>query len=84
MNKCHSVKCIETGKRYLNVQEAAKENYICHSAIVAACRGRRKTAAGYHWEYCTPEEARREEVKRILEADPVFMAMVQQLKELSV
>lgn len=84
MNKTQGVKCIETGKTFLTVQEAAKANFICHSAIIAACRGRRKTAAGFHWEYCTVEETRRETVKRILEADPVFMQELQRLKELSV
>ena len=84
MNKNHAVKCIETGEKFLTVTEAAKNNYICHTAIIAACKGRRKTAAGYHWAYCTPEEERREQVKRILNADPVFVQMVQQLKELSV
>ena len=84
MNKNHAVKCIETGKTYLTVTEAAKEHYIAHSAIIKACKGVNKTAAGFHWAYCTVEEERRETVHRILQADPVFMRELEKLKELSV
>lgn len=84
MNKNHAVKCIETGKTYLTISEAAKEYYIAHSAIIKAIKGENRTAGGVHWRNCTVEEERRETVHRILQADPVFMAELERLKELSV
>lgn len=80
MNNGRAVKCIETGKTYLSVAEAAKEHYITYTAISAACSGRLKTAAGFHWKFCTPEEERRETVRRVLQSDPAFMNAVEGLK----
>lgn len=45
------VRCIESGVVYATVTDAARENDIDHSGICAACRGRQKTAGGFHWEY---------------------------------
>lgn len=51
MNRPRKVKCIETGKIYDSITDAARACYITYTAITAACRGRRKTAAGFHWCY---------------------------------
>lgn len=51
MNKNRKVKCIETGVIYESIIAAAKAVYISHAAIIGACRGYQKTAAGFHWCY---------------------------------
>lgn len=49
--------CIETGKEYETLAAAAKDcNYSSPSHISAACRGLRKTAAGYHWQFIEKEK----------------------------
>lgn len=61
MEKCHKasaeahkrmVRCVETGKIYSSVSEAANDiNYKSVSHISSCCTGRKKTAGGFHWEY---------------------------------
>jgi len=47
-----TVKCVETGEIFGGVREAARKLKIpYHSGISACCRGERKTANGYHWQY---------------------------------
>ena len=46
-----SVKCTETGKVYKTISDAAKDLGINGSKITAVCRGHRKRAGGYRWEY---------------------------------
>lgn len=82
MNNVKPVICIDTGKVYDSVNDAAKDNFISHSAIVAACNGRRKTAAGKRWKYCNDYRAIiRAEIRAVLQADPVFMDMLEDLKQ---
>lgn len=50
--KIKAVKCVETGKTYSSITEAAKAAYISYTAILAALKGRQQTAAGCHWVYC--------------------------------
>lgn len=45
------VKCIELDMVYDSVAEAAEYTGAYTSNISACCRGRYKTAGGYHWEY---------------------------------
>ena len=45
------VKCIETGKIYTTIKEAAKENNTSRQNISHVLNGRQETAGGYHWEY---------------------------------
>ena len=45
------VVCVESGKIYGSITEAAKELKISHQNISACCKGRRKTCGGFHWEY---------------------------------
>lgn len=44
--------CIETGDIYRSGKYATEVlGMKCKTAITAVCRGKRKTAGGYHWEY---------------------------------
>ena len=45
------VLCIETGIIYLSAREVEKTIHINHTSIAGCCRGERKTAGGYHWQY---------------------------------
>jgi group I intron endonuclease len=47
----HKVICLETSAVYNGTKEAGRLNNIDHSAIAKVCRGERKTAGGYHWQY---------------------------------
>ena len=44
------VRCIETEVVYLSQSEASRQTGIAASSISACCRGKRKTAGGFHWE----------------------------------
>lgn len=47
--------CIETNEVFESIKEAAKTiNYNCH--ISDCCKGKRKTAGGYHWAYYEEQE----------------------------
>ena len=43
--------CIETGIIYESLSEAARQTKIDKSSISKCCRGKRKTAGGFHWEF---------------------------------
>ena len=45
------VECVETGKTYDKIKDAAEDSGASASKINAVCRGSRKTAGGYHWKY---------------------------------
>lgn len=45
------VRCVETGEVYPSQATAQRELEIGRADICACCRGRQKTAGGYHWEY---------------------------------
>lgn len=45
------VLCIETNKVYDSMEEASKETKANKSKISDVCRGARKTAGCYHWQY---------------------------------
>lgn len=49
--KGKKVKCLETGKIYDNMSDAAMEIGCSHDLISAVCRGVCKTAKGFHFEY---------------------------------
>lgn len=42
--------CVETGKVYLTMHEASKKTKVNISSICSCCKGKVKTAGGYHWE----------------------------------
>lgn len=52
------VKCIETGEIFLSASQASKAmtGGTNASGVARCCRGERKTAHGYHWEYITDSE----------------------------
>lgn len=45
------VKCIETDIVYISTVSANRETGIDNSSISKCCKGKRKTAGGYHWQY---------------------------------
>ena len=45
------VRCIETGKIYPTMKEAAEHTGTYSSNIRESCLNKRRTAGGYHWEY---------------------------------
>ena len=45
------VRCIETGIVYPSASEAARQTGIDKSSISKCCRGKLKTAGGFHWEF---------------------------------
>lgn len=46
-----SVYCVELDKIYESLMQCAQELNISISGICECCRGTRKTAGGYHWQY---------------------------------
>jgi predicted transcriptional regulator len=46
-----AVRCVETGKVYNSIKEAAEDVKRTPTTIVHALKGYTKTAGGYHWEY---------------------------------
>lgn len=46
-----TVFCIETGITYDGLREAERLIGISHQSISECCKGRQKTAGGYHWKY---------------------------------
>lgn len=46
-----TVRCVETGVVYESLAEAMRATGINNTNILDACKGRLKTAGGYHWEY---------------------------------
>lgn len=49
--KYKKVLCVETKIIYNSLKEAGMVNGVRAGDISACCRGRQKTAGGYHWEY---------------------------------
>lgn len=45
------VVCVETSTVYYSGKEASAQTGVNKSHITQCCKGRRKTAGGYHWEY---------------------------------
>ena len=51
LKRSKPVRCIETDKIYVGGCAAQRATGINQSDISNCCRGKRKTAGGYHWEY---------------------------------
>lgn len=47
----NSVYCVELDKTFDSVNQAAKAFNLYRNSIISVCKGRSKTAAGYHWKY---------------------------------
>ena len=45
------VVCIETGEVFVNATQAGKAVGTARQNITACCKGKRKKAGGYHWQY---------------------------------
>lgn len=45
------VVCIETKVIYHSGKDASEKTGVNHSHIFQCCKGKRKTAGGYHWQY---------------------------------
>lgn len=45
------VLCVETGIIYPSLMEAYRQTGADHSHIIKCCKGKYKTAGGYHWQY---------------------------------
>lgn len=45
------VKNVDTGEIFESVKAAAEKNFITDTSIAKCCRGEKKSAAGYKWEY---------------------------------
>ena len=43
--------CIETGLVYPSTMEVERQLGFAQSHISMCCRGKRKTAYGFHWKY---------------------------------
>ena len=54
--KTKKVLCIEKGKTYYSIHEAAKDTNTFNGHIVKVCKGERKTTGGYHWKYLEGSE----------------------------
>ncbi len=51
VNNRRAVICIEMDKRYDSKSQASKETGISRANIILCCKGKTKTAGGYHWHY---------------------------------
>lgn len=56
-SKKKKVRCVETGKIYKSISEAANWKHSLRSKIAACCRGEIEEVNGYHWEYINEEAA---------------------------
>lgn len=45
------VKNVETGEVFKSIKDASEKYAVQSTHITRVCKGRRKTAGGYHWEY---------------------------------
>ena len=46
-----AIECIDTGKTFKSIREAERITGIGRSEIIKCCKGKHKTAGGYHWKY---------------------------------
>ena len=45
------VHCVELNTTFPSALEAEKQTKVANASIIAVCKGKRKTAGGYHWQY---------------------------------
>lgn len=50
-NRSISILCVETNSVYFSIREAERLLGISHTMISRCCKGKQKTAGGYHWQY---------------------------------
>lgn len=49
--RMRKVRCLENGIVYFSLKNAGENMCVNYKLICNCCRGKRKTAGGYHWEY---------------------------------
>lgn len=52
-NRSIQCRCVETNIEYGSILEAMRETGVDSTSISRCCRGKQKTAGGYHWVYVT-------------------------------
>ena len=52
---CIHVMCVETGVIYYGGSEAHRKTGINQGRITQCCKGKRKSAGGFHWQYAVKE-----------------------------
>ena len=50
-SKQKKVFCVELDRVYESITMAAQELDVCYTSIGCCCKGKLKTAGGYHWRY---------------------------------
>lgn len=50
-NKIKKIRCIETNEIFQSAIDAFKKTGIANCNITRVCKGQRKTAGGFHWEF---------------------------------
>jgi hypothetical protein len=75
------VKCLTNGQIYGSIRGAAKEMGIPSPNIVEVCKGRRRTAGGHKWAYCS-EEPSTALITVISDDDPIWaeFGLIDELK----
>ena len=50
-SKGRKIICLETNKKYNSIKDASLDVNVTSTAICACCKGKSKTAGGFHWRY---------------------------------
>ena len=64
-NVSKPVYCVETGKKFVSLGEAAQKTGIDKTSIGRCCAKKQKTAGGYHWAYQSDNNPEFQEDKRL-------------------
>ena len=56
LKRSKPIRCIETGEIFPSIKTAAEQFNIKQPNISAVLYGKQKTAGGFHWEYCDPNQ----------------------------
>lgn len=51
VRKRTAVVCVETNKVYSGMREAERDTNVPHTSIASCCKGKWKSAGGYHWRF---------------------------------
>ena len=83
-SKRKSVRCIETGVVYESINEAIKQIGI--KGVSNACRGKKKTAGGYHWEFVGDVNYDSGTIRsvRCIETNKIYKSITEAYKDTSI
>lgn len=56
-SRAKAVLCIELNREFASSYDAEKELGISHACVLNVCKGKQKTAGGYHWCFVNKEVA---------------------------